>query len=156
VKHVLEREQLIPYPRSKVFAFFSEAGNLERLTPPSLHFEILTPLPIAMHEGSLIEYRIALFFIPFGWQTIIESYEPEIRFVDRQLRGPYSFWHHTHEFEEVKGGTLMRDRVLYEVPLGPIGEVARALFVDRQLKAIFDFRQRAVAAIFPGVEPVAP
>ena len=155
MKRVLERSQLVPRPRSEVFAFFSEAANLERLTPPNLHFQIRTPLPIAMREGALIEYRISLFGVPFGWQTLIETYEPETRFVDRQLRGPYALWHHTHTFEDAPGGTLMRDRVLYEVPFGPLGELARVLFVDRQLKAIFDYRFQAVAEIFDRARPPA-
>ena len=148
MKHVLEREQFVPRPRSEVFQFFSDASNLERLTPKVLHFRILTPLPIVMCAGARIEYRIALFGVPFGWQTLIESFEPETSFVDRQVRGPYAHWHHTHTFDDAPGGTLMRDRVVYEVPFGPFGEVARHVFVDRQLAAIFDYRREAVDEVF--------
>ena len=142
---------MVARPRSQVFAFFADASNLERLTPRSLGFKILTPLPIAMHAGTLIDYRIALFGFPFRWRTRIEVFEPEVRFVDVQLSGPYRYWHHTHEFFDASGGTRMRDRVVYEVPLGPLGEVARALFVRRELEHVFDFRFKEVARIFAGV-----
>lgn len=141
---LLEREQLVPLPRAQVFAFFSEAANLERLTPRSLRFEILTP-PQLMRAGAVIDYRIHLFGVPMRWRTLIEVFEPETRFVDVQVRGPYKLWRHSHEFEEVAGGTLMKDRVEYEVGFGPLGEIARRVFVDRQVASIFDYRREAVA-----------
>lgn len=146
--HVLERTQHLPRPRDEVFAFFADAHNLERITPPSLRFRILTPDPIELGPGALIEYRLSLFGVPFGWRTIIEAYEPGRRFVDVQLAGPYRRWRHVHEFEDARGGTLMRDRVEYELPLGPLGRLAHALLVRRQLRAIFDFRREVVGAIF--------
>ena len=144
---ILEREQLIPLPRAQVFAFFAEAGNLERLTPSTLRFEILTPPPLHIQAGTLIDYRIRLFGVPMRWRTLIEVFEPETRFIDVQLRGPYKSWRHLHEFEDVAGGTKMLDRVEYEVGLGPLGEVARRLFVDRQVESIFDYRREAVARL---------
>lgn len=149
MKHVLEREQFVPRPLGEVFAFFSDAANLERLTPERLHFKILSPLPIAMKPGALIDYELRLFAVPFRWRTLIETFEPMRRFTDTQLRGPYRSWHHLHEFEAAAGGTRMWDRVEYEVPLGPLGEVARSLFVTRQVESIFDFRREAVDRIFP-------
>jgi ligand-binding SRPBCC domain-containing protein len=146
--HVLERNQLVRRPRAEVFAFFADAHNLERLTPPFLHFEILTPAPIAMRPGALIEYRLSLFGLPFSWQTEIEAFEPGLRFVDVQRRGPYRRWHHSHTFADAPGGTLVGDRVEYQLPLGPLGEVARALVVRRQLEAIFDYRRRAIEALW--------
>jgi ligand-binding SRPBCC domain-containing protein len=145
---VLQREQLVARPRSEVFAFFADARNLERLTPASLHFQILTPDPIVMRPGTLIDYRIALFGVPFGWRTRIDVFEPESRFVDTQLKGPYSVWRHTHEFVDDARGTRVLDHVEYEVPLGVLGEVARVLFVDAQLRAIFDFRKEAIDRVF--------
>ena len=144
MRHVLEREQKIERPRPEVFAFFAEAANLERLTPGSMHFRILTSLPIAMGPGTVIDYQIALYGVRFEWRTLIEEFEPESRFVDVQTKGPYRYWQHLHLFEEVPGGTVIRDRVEYEVPFGPLGEVARALFVGRQLRRIFDYRRGAV------------
>jgi ligand-binding SRPBCC domain-containing protein len=150
VKHQLEREQLVPRPRAEVFAFFADAANLERLTPASLRFEIRTPLPIEMRAGARIDYQLSLFGLPFRWRTVIESFEPEARFVDLQMQGPYRFWRHTHEFADAPGGTLVRDRVEFELPLGPLGELARVLFVTRQLRHIFDHRRAAIERAFAG------
>lgn len=145
--YVFEREQLIARPRHDVFAFFEDAKNLERITPPFLRFRIATPRPITMGEGTFIDYRLRLFGVPFAWRTRIELYEPERRFVDVQLRGPYRLWRHTHTFEDVAGGTLVRDRVEYELPLGPLGAAVRAIFVRRTLDRIFDYRKRTIAVL---------
>ena len=135
--HILEREQIIERPRTEVFDFFSDARNLERITPDFLNFRILTKTPIEMKAGTLIDYRIRLFGVPVKWRTRIDVFEPNVRFVDRQLSGPYRTWIHTHEFSDVDGGkaTKMIDRVEYEVPFGPLGGVVRALFVRRQRRA---------------------
>jgi ligand-binding SRPBCC domain-containing protein len=140
-RYRLERLQLIRHPLDEVFAFFSDAYNLEALTPPQLHFHILTPCPIAMHAGTLIDYRLKLFGIPFSWQTQIDEFEPGRRFVDRQLRGPYRLWRHVHEFTAVDNGTLMIDEVDYELPWGPLGTLAHLLLVRRTLDKIFDYRR---------------
>jgi ligand-binding SRPBCC domain-containing protein len=143
--HLLQREQLVPRPRSEVFAFFADAHNLERITPGFLSFRILTPAPIVLAPGTIIDYRLALFGLPFRWRTLIEAVEPGRRFVDVQLRGPYRSWHHEHLFEDAPGGTLVRDRVTYQLPFGPLGELAHALAVGRQLRTIFDHRRLAIA-----------
>lgn len=145
---ILERAQFLPRPRDEVFAFFEDAKNLEAITPPFLRFRVTTPGPIAMHEGTLIEYRLSLFGIPFGWKTRIDEYEPGVRFVDRQLEGPYRLWRHTHTFEDVAGGTRMTDRVEYESPLGPLGHIANALFVKRTVAKIFDHRAEVIGQRF--------
>jgi hypothetical protein len=144
----LEREQVVPRPRGEVFAFFSKAENLEILTPGFLHFEILTPLPIRMAPGTIIDYRIKLFGVPRKWRTLIEAHEPERRFVDVQARGPYAFWRHVHEFDDVPGGTRIRDAVDYELPFGPLGVVTHTIFVGRTLRKIFDFRREKIADLF--------
>jgi ligand-binding SRPBCC domain-containing protein len=146
--HLLERTQLVPRPRAEVFAFFADAGNLERLTPGFLSFKILTPAPIAMRPGTLIDYRLSLFGVGFRWRTEIEAFEPGVRFVDVQLRGPYRRWHHTHGFADAPGGTLIGDRVEYQLPLGPLGELAWALVVRRQLDTIFEHRRRVIEAMW--------
>lgn len=146
--HVLEREQVVPRARGEVFAFFSDARNLERLTPAGLSFAILTPGPIAMRAGAVIDYRIKLSGVPFRWRTLIEAYEPDRRFVDVQTAGPYKTWRHVHEFRDVPGGTAISDRVEYELPFGPLGRAARALFVRRQLDGIFDYRRATIGAMF--------
>ena len=145
--HVLERTQLVPRPRGEVWAFFADPANLEAITPDFLRFRIVTAAPAPLIAGALLEYRLSLFGIPFGWRTRIEEVVPEERFVDVQLSGPYRRWCHLHRFEEVAGGTLVSDRIEYELPLGPLGAVARALFVRRALDRIFDHRRRRVGAL---------
>jgi ligand-binding SRPBCC domain-containing protein len=145
--HVLRREQVLPAPPAEVFPFFADAHNLEAITPPWLGFRVLTPQPVEMRQGALIEYRLRLRGIPLTWLTRIAEWVPGVRFVDEQLSGPYRLWHHTHEFEpDGAGGTLMRDTVRYALPYWPLGEVAHALVVRRDLEAIFDHRREAVAA----------
>lgn len=144
----LERTQVVPRPLPEVFAFFSDARNLELLTPQFLRFRILTPLPIGMTAGTLIEYQIQLFGVSFRWHTRIETFEPGRCFTDVQLTGPYRRWHHLHEFVEVPDGTLVRDVVDYELPFGPLGIIAHGLFVRRMLARIFDYRRTRVAEIF--------
>ena len=145
---MFEREQLVRRTRREVFAFFADAANLERITPPALHFEIRSPQPIAMGAGATIDYQLSLFGLKFQWRTLIESFDPESKFVDVQLEGPYRSWRHTHEFSDAPGGTLVLDHVEYEVPFGPLGEIARRLFVARQLRRIFDFRRAAIETAF--------
>jgi ligand-binding SRPBCC domain-containing protein len=142
--HLLEREQLVARPLAEVFEFFSLARNLELLTPSWLRFEMLTPEPVQMHVGALIDYRLRLHGVAVRWRSRIDAWEENRRFVDRQLRGPYRLWHHTHEFEDRGQGTLVRDRVRYALPLGPLGSIADRAFVARDLDRIFSFRADAV------------
>jgi ligand-binding SRPBCC domain-containing protein len=144
--HRLVRETFIPRPRSEVFAFFSDAANLERITPRELGFEILTPGPIVMEAGARIEYRIRLFGVPFRWQTLISRWEAGAMFVDEQVKGPYAVWIHTHWFADRDGGTVMGDEVHYRLPLFPLGEIAWPL-VRFQLGRIFDFRERTLQRV---------
>jgi ligand-binding SRPBCC domain-containing protein len=143
--HLLERSQRIARPPEEVFAFFSDAHNLEAITPGWLRFRIVTPGQIEMAPGTLIEYRLRLHGLPIRWLTRIEEWEPGRRFVDVQVRGPYALWHHTHEFEaDGDGATVVRDRVSYALPLGPLGELARRAIVARDLDRIFDHRLASV------------
>jgi ligand-binding SRPBCC domain-containing protein len=145
----LRRETALPLPRSRVFSFFADAANLERLTPPELRFRILTPLPIRMGEGVLIDYRLTLVAVSFGWRTRITRWEPETCFVDKQLRGPFRLWEHTHRFSETEAGTQMEDVVRWALPLAPFGEIAAPL-VSRELDRIFRYRERALRHILLG------
>jgi hypothetical protein len=144
----LDRTLFIPRPRHQVFAFFAEAGNLERITPDFLKFHILSPQPIAMCPGALIDYQLRLHGIPLRWRTRIEAFEPDSFFIDTQLSGPYRRWVHRHDFTEVPGGTEMRDHVDYQLPFGPIGDVVRALFVRRSVERIFDYRNQTILKTF--------
>ena len=145
----IQRKQFIPKPRTEVFEFFSKPENLSSLTPPSLGFNILTPVPIGMNEGALIDYTIRLAGVPVRWTTLITRFDPPKRFVDVQLKGPYSFWHHTHEFSAVNGGTEMTDTVRYGAPAGILGRIVRELFVKRQLEQIFNYREERLKKLFP-------
>ena len=140
-----EDELLLKVPLDEVFAFFSEARNLEKLTPPWLSFEVLTEGPIIMAPGALIDYRIRWRGIPMRWRTEIEVWEPPYRFVDRQLRGPYRLWRHEHVFAEADDGTSIIDRVEY-APFG--GVIAQRLAVARDVRKIFAYRHEALAGIF--------
>jgi ligand-binding SRPBCC domain-containing protein len=144
----LERSLFLPRPREQVFAFFADAGNLERITPAFLHFHILTPRPIPMQAGTLIDYQLRLFGVPFHWKTRIETFDPISSFTDVQLTGPYRRWHHRHDFSDAPFGTMMRDRVEYELPLSLLGAIARAIFVRRAIEQIFDHRNATIEQIF--------
>lgn len=145
--HRLERSQLIEHPIEEVFAFFSNAANLEALTPSFLRFRILTPMPLEMKKGAEIVYQIRLFGVPMKWRTRITEWEPGRRFVDEQESGPYAVWRHLHEFEAQGEKTMMRDVVDYREPLGPLGQLAHHLFVRRTVKKIFDFRREALGPL---------
>ncbi|MEO8275515.1 MAG: SRPBCC family protein [Thermoanaerobaculia bacterium] len=136
----------LPRDRDEVFAFFADAANLERLTPPWLGFEILSPQPLAMHVGTLIDYRLRIHFIPVRWRSEITVWEPPFRFVDEQRRGPYRLWHHTHTFEECDGGTLVGDHVRYAVPGGAL---VHRLLVEKDVRTIFDYREKTLRELFP-------
>lgn len=140
----LRDELIVPRPLEEVFALFDRPENLARITPGWLAFSILTPTPVPMHEGAILDYAIRIGPFPSRWRSIITAYEPPYRFVDEQLLGPYSYWHHTHTFEEVKGGTRIVDHVRYLPPFGILGRLANFLFVRRQLQAIFRHRRTKV------------
>lgn len=144
--HSLERRQRVELPIERAFDFYGDAGNLERITPPWLDFEITTPKPIEMGAGTLLDYRLRLHRVPIRWRTKIEIWEPPRRFVDVQVKGPYSLWEHTHEFaEDGPEATIIVDRIRYSIPFGPLGELADRLLVRRDLRQIFDYRRDAVA-----------
>ena len=133
----------LPLGREEVFAFFAEAQNLERITPPELRFRVISPTPIEIAAGTLIDYHLSLFGLPFTWRSRISRWDPPDAFVDEQLKGPYSLWHHTHTFAESSEGTVIGDRVLYRLPLWPLSEIGLPL-VKLQLKRIFAYRQQAI------------
>jgi ligand-binding SRPBCC domain-containing protein len=145
--YLLQREQWISRPIEDVFAFFSDAGNLEAITPNWLGFQILTPRPIVMRPGALIAYRLRWHGLALRWLTEIQRWNPPTEFVDVQVHGPYRLWHHTHSFEPRDGRTLIRDVVRYELPFGLLGRPVHAWVVKSNLEAIFTYRARRVTEI---------
>jgi ligand-binding SRPBCC domain-containing protein len=147
--HILHTQLELPRPLDTVFSFFAAAENLERITPPELRFKILTPMPVEMGLGTLLDYRLSLFGVPFRWHTEIAEWNPPHAFVDVQLSGPYALWVHTHTFAETDKGALIDDHVRYRLPLSPLGELAFPM-IRRQLARIFLYRQAAVRAALLG------
>jgi ligand-binding SRPBCC domain-containing protein len=146
---VLDVEVWLPRSSEEIFPFYADARNLERLTPPWLRFQIVTPAPIEMRTGTLIDYRLRLRGIPISWRSEITAWEPPHGFVDEQRRGPFRRWVHEHLLEECDGGTVVRDRVTYGTPGGAIAD---RLLVRRDLDRIFAFRRTAILELLGGPE----
>lgn len=144
--HILESRTWVPRPRAEVFAFVADAANLRLITPPSLGFRVLAAPP-AMRAGAVIDSRIVWLGLPLRWRTFVREYDPPVRFVDVQVRGPYARWEHRHLFLEEADGTRIEDRVTYRLPLGPVGRAVHALIVRRQLHAIWRFRERRLGEV---------
>lgn len=140
----LKREQTLPFPLAKVFPFFEKPENLESITPRNLSFSTLTPKPVKMEKGAVIDYAITVWGLSLRWTTLITAFDPPNRFIDLQLKGPYSYWHHEHTFIDQGESTLMKDHVTYALPLGPLGRLAHTLKVRRDLEKIFDFRAEVI------------
>ena len=140
--------QFIDKPLDVVFLFFSKPENLRRITPPTLDFQILTPTPISMEKGTVIDYKIKVMGIRVHWRTIITSYNPPSQFVDEQTKGPYVLWIHTHTFKIKDGGVEINDCVEYSIPMGLLGRFVHFLWIRRKLDQNFDFRRRKIEEIF--------
>ncbi|MEM7262193.1 MAG: SRPBCC family protein [Planctomycetota bacterium] len=142
--YTLEREQTLGAPRDVVFEFFSDAKNLEKITPPALKFRTVD-VPDEIERGTLIRYRLSLYGVPFGWTTEITGWSPPHSFVDAMKKGPYQLWEHTHSFEDLGDRTHMIDHVRYAV-FG--GAIVVPLFVRRELERIFDYRTARMIEFF--------
>lgn len=143
--HEFKSELWLPLPPDKLFPFFADAANLQTLTPPWLNFKIVTPAPIAMREGTLIDYHLRVRGVPLRWRTRINVWQPPERFVDEQIRGPYRQWIHEHTFRPHAGGTLCDDWVHYAVPFD---FVAHRWLVRPDIEKIFQFRASALRRLF--------
>jgi len=144
----LTMSQWLNQPREQLFAFFADAHNLEKITPDLLSFKVVTPGPIEMKPGTLIDYRLKVRGLPIRWRTLIETWEPCERFTDEQVKGPYKRWHHTHSFTEENGGTRCDDIVEYAPPGGPLAPLINKLVVQRDVEQIFAYRAKVLAEMF--------
>lgn len=147
--HRFERSVSIPRPLSRVFPFFSDPRNLERLTPPFLRFKVLGGAMAQAHEGQVIDYRLRVHGLPLRWRTLISRWDPPHGFVDVAIHSPYAFWHHSHRFKAQGSQTLMTDTVLYSLPFAPLGDWIAGAMVDRDVEQIFEHRGRVIAELFP-------
>ena len=147
--YTIERIQRIPIPREKAWSFFQNPGNLSKITPSNMGFDILSEVPDKMYPGLFINYKVSpLFGIKMNWTTEITYVDAINYFVDEQRVGPYAIWHHEHHFKEIDGGVEMLDRVYYKVPLGILGKLVHPLIVKPKLEEIFDFRVQRVEELF--------
>ena len=145
--HEIRLEQWVPQSIEKTFSFFKEAKNLEKITPEFLKFKVLKQSTQTIQEGTKISYRFSLHGFPVTWQSQITDWKPSRKFSDIQVRGPYSHWHHTHEFDEKNGGTLVRDQVTYKVPFGVLGDIIIDPFIRKDLEKIFNHRRKVIQSI---------
>ena len=141
--HVFKTSFELPLAIDEVFDFFSDATNLEKITPPELQFNIRSPGPIVIQQGTQIDYRLKLWGIPFSWRTEITCWEPPVKFIDEQINGPYHTWMHTHRFIDLKGSTRVEDAVRHRLPFWPMAEVAYPI-IRAQINRIFTFREEAI------------
>jgi len=144
----LEYEQWVPRAPEEIFPFFSDARNLERITPAFMHFSVRAVSTPELQEGTTLDYGLRVHGVPMRWRSVIEAWRPPTRFVDRQIRGPYGLWHHTHEFESWNDGTIVRDRIRYAVPMGALGDLVAGGLVARDVATIFAFRQEKIRELF--------
>lgn len=151
----LARRRLAGGSLAEVFAFFEDPMNLEVITPPWLAFRVLGATDSVVRQGTRISYSLRLHGIPLRWESLIAEYIPGESFADEMLKGPYRRWYHRHHFRQAADGVEIEDVVDYELPFGPVGRLAHAVLVKRELKRIFDYREREIARLFP-YRPGAP
>lgn len=138
----------LPVPVENVWEFFSDENNLEQMTPPTLNFKVKGKSTAEISRGTTIDYSLKIHGFPMRWRTLIESWDYKVRFIDRQIRGPYRLWHHTHHFYQLGSGTLMIDEIQYKLPFGKLGLAVAGWFVSRDVRSIFAFRNRFAAEYF--------
>jgi ligand-binding SRPBCC domain-containing protein len=134
----------LPKPIEEIFNFFCDAKNLESITPDLLQFKVLGMSTESIEKGTILDYQLKIHGLPKKWKTLIEQWDPPNSFVDTQLEGPYSLWHHTHQFISMHNGTMMNDTVIYQPPLGPFGRLANMAFIRKDIEAIFNYRRKII------------
>jgi ligand-binding SRPBCC domain-containing protein len=146
----LHCEMVVQRSLAEVFCVFENPYNLAKITPPWLSFRVNSKEKVEMKKGAEIDYRIKWLVFPFRWKTIITEYRPPFLFVDEQAKGPYAYWRHRHTFTDTGKGVEIGDRLEYTLPLGVLGRVAHALIVKKQLRGVFEYRQRQLTEMFDG------
>ncbi|PTQ92889.1 ligand-binding SRPBCC domain-containing protein [Mucilaginibacter yixingensis] len=150
--YLLTWQQDIPISVAEAWEFFRSPLNLAKITPDNVKFKVTSPYTAhtQMYPGMIITYKISPFLgVEMDWMTEITHVQDQQYFVDEQRFGPYALWHHQHHFEAIPGGTRMRDILNYAIPYGPIGRLANNLFVEKQIRQIFEFREEAIRKMFP-------
>jgi ligand-binding SRPBCC domain-containing protein len=149
--YLLKTEQAIPVTLSEAWEFFSSPLNLEKITPKEMNFIVTSAYngDKKMYAGMLITYKVSpLFGIKLNWMTEITHVREGEYFIDEQRFGPFALWHHQHHFKEIKGGVLMTDILNYAIPYGVVGRLANKIIVGKQVKKIFDHREKAIIKLF--------
>ena len=158
--HSIKCTQKIPAGLEQVWDFYANHANLQTITPANMKFKVISQNKAEkLHSGQIIEYQVRpILNLPLYWMTEIKNVTAPTYFMDEQRKGPYSIWQHQHIFRTIEGGTEMTDLVLYQVPLGPVGELANSVLVKRKLRNIFEFRFKKMEEIFgkwpKGEEPL--
>ena len=146
----IKSKQVLPITLDSSWDFFSDPGNLPKITPPWLNLKITSELPDKMYEGMIITYKVYPFAgIPSNWVTEITQVNEKVFFIDEQRFGPYKFWHHQHHFKEIDKGIEMEDIVTYALPLDPLSRLISSYFVGNKIKEIFEFREKVLSELFP-------
>lgn len=141
---VLKKYQWINASTTNVFKFFSDENNLEKITPPYLQFKIIGKSTDKIKTGTLIDYKLKIHGIPLKWKSQITTFVENKTFTDVQLSGPYSKWEHQHDFIAYKNGTLIKDEVVYKVPMGILGKITAGPFVNQDVRNIFKYRSKII------------
>ncbi|MBI2806949.1 MAG: SRPBCC family protein [Planctomycetes bacterium] len=142
--HIFQAHMWLPLAIEPVFAFFGDVANLSKISPPSVRIQTITPLPIEMRVGTIVEHRMSIRWFPIRWRSEITVWEPPVRFVDEQRSGPYRFWKHRHEFEVAEGGTWVRDHIEYRTHGWLFEPIVNRIFVAPELRRLFAHRQKAI------------
>lgn len=149
---VYKNSVIVPDTIESVFDFFNRPENLVKLMPSFMSFQLLTPGQLIMKEGAIFDYKVSVFGIPNRWTTYISDYNPPYSFADIQLKGPHSYWHHVHEFEQSHNGTRVSDTIHYVMPLGILGQLADVCVMAPIVSRLFNHRKRVIEQTFGSIE----
>ncbi|MDF2433566.1 MAG: hypothetical protein JWP44_3197 [Mucilaginibacter sp.] len=152
--YLLKAEQTIPVSLADAWDFFSSPLNLAKITPKAMNFSVTSDFnpDTKIYAGMMITYKVSpVFGIKMNWMTEITHVKDGEYFVDEQRFGPYALWHHQHHFKAIKGGVLMTDILNYAIPYGIIGRLGNTILVDKQIKKVFSYREKAINELFGGL-----